>query len=677
MSDTTGKGSTGTTGADWSRLSEKELETLDTLSRNLMQASLKSQQLMSDVMRKALDGDPVLPNADPFHSAPEFQEVWQKIVGQPDLMMRAQADLMKGYIDLWSNTSKRMMRDDGPVSSAIEPEAGDKRWRSSEWTENPVFDAIKQSYLLNQHFLMGLVGSVDGVDERTKRKVEFLTRMMTDALSPTNFALTNPDVIRETVESQGVNLTRGLQNLLDDLSSGSGRLALKQTDMEGFQVGRDMATAPGEVVFENDLMELIQYAPTTETVKQRPLLIAPPWINKFYIMDLREKNSMIRWLTAQGFTVFLISWVNPGPELKDKTFNDYMHEGLFAALHAIEAATGETSVNAVGYCVAGTMLSTALAWLEAEGQSDRIASATFFAAQSDFEKAGDLLIFIDDVWMKEIERIMDSQGGVLDGRSMADTFNLLRTNDLVWSFVVNNYLLGRQPQAFDLLFWNADQTRMPKALHLWYLDNFYKNNRLARGELELGGHRLDLGAVKTPVYIQASKEDHIAPYPSVYRAARLYGGPVRFVMAGSGHIAGVINHPDAKKYQYWTNDELPETGEAWIEGASETPGSWWGNWRDWLAERSGDDIPARQPGDGKLKPLRKAPGRNVLVRSDAGKAGATQEAAPSAPASPKSTSTKSASSKSAKTKAGKTKSGKPASGKTTPRKPRKSPQKTT
>ncbi|MFY0637533.1 class I poly(R)-hydroxyalkanoic acid synthase [Maricaulis maris] len=609
----------------WAAFSEKEFETLDKVSRNLMQASLKSQHLMSDVMRKAIEGDPVLPNADPFHSAPEFQEVWAKIAEQPDLMMQAQADLMKGYIDLWSNTTKRMMASDSPATPAIRPEPGDKRWRSADWSENPVFDAIKQSYLLNQHFLMGLVGSVDGIDERTKRKVEFLTKQMTDALSPTNFALTNPDVLRATMESQGENLTKGLQNLLDDLAAGDGRLALTQTDTDGFKVGRDMATTPGKVVFENDLMELIQYAPTTKSVKARPLLIAPPWINKFYIMDLREKNSMIRWLVDQGFTVFLISWVNPGPELKDKTFEDYMHEGLFAALHAIEAATGETAVNAVGYCVAGTLLSSAMAWLEAEGQSERIASATFFAAQSDFEKAGDLLIFIDDVWLKEIERIMDSQGGVLDGRSMADTFNLLRSNDLVWSFVVNNYLLGRQPQAFDLLFWNADQTRMPKALHLWYLDNFYKNNRLAKGELELGGHTLDLGAVKTPVYIQASREDHIAPYPSVYRAARLFGGPARFMMAGSGHIAGVINHPDANKYQYWTNDALPETVEDWIEGASEHPGSWWGDWRAWLFDRSGDDVPARTPGDGLLKAIRKAPGRNVLVRSDAKPSKSTEQ----------------------------------------------------
>lgn len=603
----------------WAGMTAAEWEALDEVSRNLMQASLKSQKLMSEVVQKALEGEAVLPKADPFNAAPEFGEVWNHIVHQPELMMQAQADLMKGYLDLWSNTTRRFMagESDGSTTPVIEPEKGDKRWKSEDWSANPVFDAIKQSYLLNQHFLMGLVRNVEGVDERTRRKVEFLTRQMTDALSPTNFALTNPDVLRETMASRGENLTRGLQNLMSDLEAGHGRLALRQTDTAGFQVGKDLATAPGQVIFQNDVMELIQYAPATETVKQRPLLIAPPWINKFYIMDLREKNSMIRWLTEQGFTVFLISWVNPGPELKNKTFADYMHEGLFAALHAIEAATGETSVNAVGYCVGGTLLASALAWLEAEGQADRIASATFFAAQTDFEQAGDLLLFIDEYWLKEIERIMDAQGGVLDGRSMADTFNLLRSNDLIWSFVVNNYLLGRQPQAFDLLYWNSDQTRMPKALHLWYLDNLYRNNRLSRGELELDGHRLDLGAVKTPVYMQASREDHIAPYPSVYRGAKRFGGPVRFLLAGSGHIAGVINHPAAGKYQHWTNDKLPKTVEAWVKGAKEHPGSWWADWRDWLYERSGDDVPARTPGDGKLKPICPAPGRNVLVRSDA------------------------------------------------------------
>ncbi|MBR9826310.1 MAG: class I poly(R)-hydroxyalkanoic acid synthase [Alphaproteobacteria bacterium] len=600
---------------NWADLTEKDLETLDQVSRNLMQASLKSQKLMSDVMAKALEGDPVMPQADPFHSAPEFGEVWTHIMSQPELVMQAQADLMKGYLDLWTNTTKRVVT--GAEEAAIKPEPGDKRWRSKDWSENPVFDAIKQSYLLNQNFMMGLVHGVDGIDDRTKRKVEFLTKQMTDALAPTNFALTNPDVLRETMQSKGENLTRGLKNLMADLEKGRGRLALTQTDMDGFKVGEDIATTPGKIVFQNEIIELIQYAPTTETVKKRPLLIAPPWINKFYILDLREKNSMIRWLTKQGFTVFLISWVNPGPELKDKTFEDYMHQGLFAAMDAIEEATGESSVNTVGYCVGGTMLASSLAYLEATGKSERIASATFFAAQTDFELAGDLLLFIDDEWMKEIERLMDSQGGVLDGRTMADTFNLLRSNDLVWSFTINNYLLGRQPQAFDLLFWNADQTRMPKALHLWYLENMYRENRLSKGELTLGNVQLDLSKVKTPIYMQASRDDHIAPYASVYKGAKRFGGPVRFMMAGSGHIAGVINHPDANKYQHWINEDLPETVEQWYSGAEEHPGSWWLNWRDWLYERSGEDVPAREPGDGKLKALRDAPGEYVLVRSDA------------------------------------------------------------
>ncbi len=599
----------------WTEFSEKDMETLDQVSRNLMQASLKSQKLMSEVMAKALEGDPVLPQADPFHSAPEFSEVWSHIIAQPDLMMQAQADLMRGYLDLWTNTTKRVVL--GEETAAIKPEPGDKRWRSKDWSENPVFDAIKQSYLLNQHFLMGLVNNVDGVDDKTKRKVEFLTKQMTDALAPTNFALTNPDVLRETMQTRGENLTRGLKNLMADLEKGHGRLALTQTDTEGFIVGEDLATTPGKVVFENDIIELIQYEATTETVKQRPLLFAPPWINKFYILDLREKNSMIRWLTQQGFTVFLISWVNPGAELREKTFEDYIHEGLIAALDAIEAETGETSVNTVGYCVGGTMLASGLAYLEATGQADRIASATFFAAQVDFELAGDLLIFIDEGWMKEIERLMDAQGGVLDGRTMADTFNLLRSNDLVWSFTINNYLLGRQPQAFDLLFWNADQTRMPKALHLWYLDNMYRQNRLSKGEISFGNVPLDLSSVKTPIYMLASRDDHIAPYPSVYKGAKQFGGPVRFMMAGSGHIAGVINHPDANKYQHWVNEDLPETVEDWDAAAVEHPGSWWPNWRDWLYERSGEDIPARKPGSGKLKVLRDAPGRNVLVSSDA------------------------------------------------------------
>ena len=600
-------------GADWQTLTPPDLETLDHISRNLMQASLNSQKLISDAMRQALAGDPMMPQTEQANNAPEFGEVWGEILTHPEKLVDAQAGLMRGYLDLWAKTTQQVMA--GTVEDAVEPDPGDKRWRSEEWSSNPLFHAIKQSYLLNQNFMMGLVKNVEGVDPVAKRKVEFLTKQIVDAMAPTNFALTNPDVLRETVETKGENLAKGLANLTRDLERGHGRLELAQTDLEGFKVGEDLAATPGKVVFRNELIELIQYEPTTETAKKRPLLIAPPWINKYYILDMRQKNSMVRWLTQQGFTVFLISWINPDKSLKDKTFGDYIQTGLFAALDAVEEATGETSVNAVGYCIGGTMLASALALLAAKGEDSRIASATFFAAQTDFELAGDLLLFVDDAWMAEIERVMDAQGGVLDGRTMSDTFNMLRSNDLVWSFVVSNYLLGRQPQAFDLLFWNADQTRMPKTLHLWYLENMYRKNRLSKGEVEIDGHKLELGNIKVPVFFQASREDHIAPYNSIYRGAQKFGGPVRYMLAGSGHIAGVVNHPQANKYQHWVNHDLPETVEAWLEGADERPGSWWNDWRDWLYERSGEDVPARKPGDGKLKSICDAPGTYVLVRS--------------------------------------------------------------
>jgi len=596
------------------QLPEEDLQTLETISKQVMQASLKSQKLLSDVMRKSLEGDQaLLPKADPLHAAPELTEAWKSILADPELLLQAQSDLYKGYLDLWSGATKRLMsgEESEPV---VAPEKGDKRWRSQDWSAHPLFNAIQQSYLLNQRFMMGLISGAKGLDDTTRRKAEFVTRQMVDAMSPTNFALTNPDVMRETVQSKGENLTRGLNNLVRDLERGGGRLALSQTDIEGFTVGEDLAVTPGEVIYRNDVMELIQYTPVTETVRKRPILIAPPWINKFYILDLRPQNSMIAWLLEQGFTVFLISWVNPDNALASKTFEDYMREGLFEALDAVKTSTGEDQVDAVGYCIGGTLLGSSLAYMAATGD-ERIASATFFAAQLDFAKAGELLVFVDDAWLAEISRLMDAQGGVLDGRTMADTFNMLRANDLVWSFVINNYLLGRQPQAFDLLFWNADQTRMPKTLHLWYLETFYKHNRLSRHELELGGVLLDMKKVTIPIFMQASRDDHIAPYDSVYRSAKLFGGPVRYQMAGSGHIAGVINHPKAEKYQHWVNTELPETAEDWFAGAEERPGSWWGEWRDWLNGMTDEQVPARKPGGGKLEPICPAPGEYVKVKS--------------------------------------------------------------
>jgi polyhydroxyalkanoate synthase len=368
------------------------------------------------------------------------------------------------------------------------------------------------------------------------------------------------------------------------------------------------------VVFRNRLFELLQYEPTTETVHETPLLIFPPWINKFYILDLQPKNSMIRWLTARGYTVFLVSWVNPDEDLSSATFEDYMREGIYAAVQAVQDATSAEHVNTVGYCIGGTLLAATLAHMAAKGD-ERVQSVTLFASLAVFTFAGDLNVFTDEAGLKYLEDKMDSSGGVLDANTMASTFNSLRANDLIWNYVVDNYYLGKEPPPFDILFWNADQTRMPKALHLFYLRNFYKDNALATGKLTLLGEHLSLKNVKIPIFMQSSREDHIAPCASVHKSAQAFGGPVEFIVAGSGHIAGVINHPDAHKYQFWAAKHLEDGVEGWFKHATETKGSWWPYWDAWLRDRSGDDVPARTPGDGKLKPLADAPGEYVKVRS--------------------------------------------------------------
>jgi polyhydroxyalkanoate synthase len=448
----------------------------------------------------------------------------------------------------------------------------------------------------------------------TKRRVAFFTKMLTDAFSPSNFLMSNPAALREAVSSQGASLLKGAQNFAADLARGGGQLAISQTDFETFKVGENVATAPGKVVYRGELFELLQFSPSTEQVFEVPLLIFPPWINKYYILDLRPENSMIRWLAAQGFTVFLTSWVNPDVTHADKTLEHYMFGGVYEAVEQVLKQTGAKTVNTVGYCIGGTLLSCALAHMAAKGDK-RIASATFFAAQQDFTEAGDLLLFTNDEWLSDLEGRIDAAGGILPSGAMADTFNALRANDLIWSFFVNNYLMGKEPAAFDLLFWNADQTRMPKALHMSYLHDFYKSNRLSKGELVLDGVTLDLGAVKIPIFVQSSREDHIAPLRSVYRGAKLFGGQTTFMLSGSGHIAGVINHPDAHKYQHWINPALPATVEEWQADAVEHPGSWWRGWAKWLGEKSGGEVKARDPAKGPLKPIEDAPGSYVKVRS--------------------------------------------------------------
>lgn len=594
-----------------SMLSPDQLKMVETLSANLARAAVTAQGAIAEAALRQADRPAAL-TPDPFHVAPALNEVMTRLAAQPDRLMRAQADLFGQYMELWQSAARRAAGEE--VAPVVAPAAGDKRFNDPDWASNPMFDLMKQSYLLSSNWLNGLIAEVEGVDPATKRRVEFFTKMLTDAFSPSNFLISNPAALREVVQTQGQSLVRGMENFAADLERGGGQLAISQTDLAKFKVGENVATAPGKVVYQNDILQLLQFDPTTEKVSEIPLLIFPPWINKFYILDLRPENSMIRWLTGQGFTVFVASWVNPDRKLADKTFEDYMLEGIYDATQQVMTQCGVDRVNTVGYCIGGTLLSVALAHMAARGDK-RINSATFFAAQQDFAEAGDLLLFTNEEWLQSIEQQMDAAGGFLPSQSMADTFNALRGNDLIWSFFVSNYLMGKEPRPFDLLFWNADQTRMPKALHLFYLRNFYKDNALTTGKLSLGGEHLDLSKVKTPIYVQSSKDDHIAPYRSVYRGAKAFGGPVTFTMAGSGHIAGVINHPDAKKYQHWTNQGLPGDVGEWIAGATEHPGSWWPHWAEWLRSRSGDQVPARDPAKGKLKPLENTPGSFVLVKS--------------------------------------------------------------
>jgi polyhydroxyalkanoate synthase subunit PhaC len=467
---------------------------------------------------------------------------------------------------------------------------------------------------LSARWIQGVVKEVDGLDEYTLRKVDFYTRQFVDAMAPSNFVLTNPEVLRATIETRGENLVNGLKNLLDDLERGKGRLAIKMTDMTAFKIGENIAVTPGKVVYQNDLMQLIQYMPTTDTVFRRPLLIIPPWINKFYILDLRPDNSFIRWAVGQGHTVFVISWVNPDEKLAQKSFEDYMREGPLAALDAIEKATGEREANAIGYCLGGTLLAATLAYMAVK-RDRRIKCATYFASMVDFAEAGELSVFIDEEQLAALEERM-SKKGYLEGRDMATTFNMLRANDLIWSFVVNNYLLGKEPFPFDLLYWNADSTRMPAAMHSFYLRRMYQENLLSKpGGITLGGMGIDLAKIKTPSFILSTREDHIAPWRSTYVATRLYGGPMKFVLAASGHIAGVIN-PPGSKYGHWTNDANPPTPEEWLAGATQHRDSWWPLWQGWVAQYGGDKVPARQPGDRELAPIEDAPGSYVMVRAE-------------------------------------------------------------
>ena len=577
------------------------------LSLSLADMAARSQLVIVDFLTRSPELGSV---GDPAGIGRAFLDLTVKMMADPMSIAMAQLDLWADQARLWQHATGRLL---GLVEGIDPPDRKDRRFQHPAWTEHFVFDYIKQSYEIFAGAILSAVHNVEGLDPKTEHKVRFYARQFVDALAPSNFIATNPEVLQATIETGGENLLKGLKNLVQDLERGRGQLTITMTDPNAFRVGENLATTKGKVIFQNELMQLIQYAPSTAEVKRRPLLIIPPWINKFYILDLRPKNSFIKWAVDQGHTVFVISWVNPDERLAHKSFENYLLEGPIAALDVVEAATGVREINAIGYCLGGTLLAATLAYLTAKND-DRIWSATYFVALVDFTDAGDLAVFIDEQQLAVIERRMRKRG-YLEGREMATAFNMLRANDLIWSFVVDNYLLGKQPIPFDLLYWNSDSTRMPVEMHSFYLRTMYHENRLAKpGGICLAGIPIDLTRIRTPTFIVSAREDHIAPWRSTYMATRLYRGPIKFVLAESGHIAGIIS-PPGSRYGHWQNPELPERPERWFEDADLIESSWWPVWEEWVGEHSGGLVRARQPGGQGLQPIEDAPGSYVRVRA--------------------------------------------------------------
>jgi len=584
------------------------------LAKTYAEIASRSGKVIGDYL--ARHGAGTMPGfGDELGIARAFYEMLGKLAADPAKFAEMQLNLWQDYLSLWQHSMLRFLGQE--AKPVIEPARGDRRFRHEDWQQNFLYDYIKQSYLIAAKHLHQAAGSVEGLDDQTAKKVDFYTRQYIDALSPSNFLLTNPEALRETVASGGQNLVKGLHNLLEDLERGNGQqIRVKMTDPSAFEVGGNIAVTPGKVVYQNELMQLIQYAPLTREVHRRALLILPPWINKFYILDMRERNSFVRWAAEQGHTVFIVSWINPDAKLADTTFDSYLLRGPLEALDAIEKATGERDVNAIGFCLGGTLLAATLGYMAAKGDG-RIASATFFASMIDFAEPGELEVFVDEKQVASLEKKMQERG-YLEGHEMATTFNMLRANDLIWSFVVNNYLLGRDPFPFDLLYWNSDSTRMPAAMHSYYLRKMYLENLLREpGGLTLNKVPIDLAQVKTPLYFASTVEDHIAPWKSTYAGAQLFSGKVRFVLGGSGHIAGIINPPAANKYGYWTGSRLADTPEQWFKSARQHPGSWWSDWAKWVEPFAGDQVAARVPGKGKLKALEDAPGSYVKLKLEA------------------------------------------------------------
>src|SRR5208337_1419620 len=580
---------------------------VEALARNVASAIEHAGKAMAAYMRPREAGEIKTTIADDVGDmVRSLGHVAEHYMSDPARAIEAQTALTIRFIDLWAATLQRFQG--APVKSVAEPDGSDKRFSDAEWRDNPFFDFLKQAYVVTSDWADDLVRRADELEPRKRDKARFYLRQVTAALSPSNFVATNPELLRTTLAESGENLARGLKMLAEDIHAGRGHLRMRQVDARPFKLGVNMAATPGKVIYRNELMELIQYEPTTPNVYKRPLLYVPAWINKYYILDLNTEKSFVRWAVAQGLTVFAIAWVNPDERHADKGLDAYMHEGILAALTAIEDATGEIDVTAIGYCVGGTLLSVTLAYMAAVDDR-RVSSATLFASLVDFTDVGDLKVFIDVEQLKAVEERMAEQG-YLEGSHMAAAFNMLRPNDLIWSYYVNNYLKGKEPMPFDLLVWNSDSTRMPAANHHCYLQNDLSNGRMV-----LSGKTLDLGRVTIPMYVLSSREDHIAPARAVFKGAQCFGGLVRFVTAGSGHIAGVVNPADKPKYQFWTDGPPEGDFESWIAAAKETPGSWWPDWLQWVTAQASEKAPARKPGEGKLKAICDAPGEYVRVKA--------------------------------------------------------------
>ncbi len=581
------------------------------LAETLAEVAQRSGELFNEFLQQQGQSSTVMPGFDPQSATAAFEKFSQTLKQDPMQLLNAQIDLWSDWVKMSQSTMLHHLYGEDEKKQKF-----DKRFKDPAWQQNPVFDYIKQSYLLVSKHVMGNVKQVQGLDKRELEKLEFYTEQYLDAMSPSNFAATNPVVMQETLRTGGQNLVNGLRNLLQDLERGKGQLRISMTDTTAFELGVNIATTPGKVVFQNEMMQLLQFEPSTKTVFKKPLLIVPPWINKYYILDLQPENSFIKWAVSQGHTVFVISWVNPDESMSAKGFDDYMLQGPLAALDAVTQATGAEKVNAIGYCIGGTLMSALLAYMKVKGD-DRIETCTFFTTMVDFSEPGQLGIFVDEQQLSMAESEMDEKG-FFDGSNMSQVFNLLRAKDLVWNFVIHNYLMGKDPFPFDLLYWNSDSTRMPPAMHKYYLRNFYLNNKLIEaGGISLDGVDIDLANVQIPTYTISAVEDHIAPWASTYAATQLFSGERTFVLGGSGHIAGIVNPPAANKYCHWTNTDLPADPLEWKEHAEQQAGSWWDHWQSWIAAKSkGRKVAARKPGSGELAVIEDAPGSYVSVRLD-------------------------------------------------------------